>query len=85
MRITRELIIHAMTMAFIYSLAAIITVKTNDFLTIKKDECTKDIKSHYYCNLFINPIIQNTFPFIVTFISTFILYIVVNALFKIKY
>ena len=85
MRITKELIIHSLTMAFIYSLAAIITVKTNQFLTTKKDECTKDIKSHYYCNLFINPIIQNTFPFIVTFISTFILYIVVNALFKIKY
>lgn len=85
MRITKELIIHALTMAFIYSLAAIITVKTDDFLTKKKDECIKDIKSHYYCNLFINPIVPNTLPFIITFISTFILYIVVNAFFKIKY
>lgn len=85
MRITKELIIHSLTMAFIYSLAAIITVKTDEFLTKKKDECTKDIKSHYYCNLFINPIVPNTLPFIITFISTFILYIVVNVFFKIKY
>ena len=36
MRINKELIIHSLTMAFIYSLAAIITVKTNEFLTKKK-------------------------------------------------
>lgn len=79
-----KIIKHFLSSSIIYAFAAIITVKINEHIDIQRKKCEKNSKAVRYCHMLTDPYLPNTILFISTFLSSFILYLILYYLFNIQ-
>lgn len=80
----REIIKSMLYAALSGALGTIVAVKTNEHIEKFTKDCQGDKKKHKTCFLYLNPYIVNLALFVLTFITTFILYLVLFYIFGLK-
>ena len=71
--------------AFIYSISAVITVKVNDYMKDRLEECIKDKNEDFICRMLSNETSKNAGLFFTTFLSTLILCLILYYVFGYYY
>ena len=80
----REIIKSMVFAAISGALGTVVAVRTNQHIEKFTKDCHEDKKKHWTCFLYLNPYIVNLALFVLTFITTFILYLILFYVFGLK-
>ena len=81
----KKIFLDFISTAFIYSISAVITVKVNDYMKDRLEECIKDKNEDFICRMLSNETSKNAGLFFTTFLSTLILCLILYYVFGYYY